>query len=42
MKQENIQGSAHWSCNINFKVTKKVAVIFHDLKDYDSHSACKK
>ena len=24
-------GSAHWSCNINLKLTKKVPVMFHDL-----------
>ena len=23
------RGSAHWSCNINLKLTKKVPVIFH-------------
>ena len=25
--------SAHCSCNINLKLTKKVPVIFHNLKD---------
>ena len=31
------RGSAHWSCNINLKLTKKVLVTFHNLKDYNSH-----
>ena len=26
------RGSAHWSCNINLKLIKKVPVIFHNLK----------
>ena len=33
----NYRGSCHWSCNINLKVSKKLVVIFHTLKRYDSH-----
>ena len=30
-------GAAHWDCNINFQLTKKVSVIFHNLRDHNSH-----
>ena len=31
------RGAAHWSCNVNLKLTKKLFIIFHNLKGYDSH-----
>ena len=31
------RGTAYWSYNINFQLTKKVSVIFYNLRGYDSH-----
>ena len=32
---DKYRGSAHWSCNINLKISKKASVIFPNLRGYD-------
>ena len=31
------RGAAHWSCNINLKLCKKIRAVSHNIKGYDSH-----
>ena len=31
------RGASHRNCNINFQLVKKISVIFHNLKGYNSH-----
>ena len=31
------RGSSHWSCNINLIISKKLPVIFHNLRGCDGH-----
>ena len=34
---EKYRYSANWNCNTNLKFTKKIPVIFYNLKGYESH-----
>ena len=31
------RGSAHRDCNINLKLNHEIPIVFHNLKNYDSH-----
>ena len=31
------RSAAHWICNINLQLTKKLPIIFHNLRGFDSH-----
>ena len=31
------RGCAHYKCNLFLQITKKIGVIFHNLKGYESH-----
>ena len=33
----NYRGTAHWSCNVNLKLIKKVFIIYRNLKGCDGH-----
>jgi len=33
----NYRGAAHNHCNLNYKFTSRIPVVFHNLKNYDGH-----
>ena len=34
---EKYRGSTHGDCNISVNLNQKITVVFHNLKNYDSH-----
>ena len=36
-----LTGYAHRECNINVILNQKISIVFHNLKNYDSHVICK-
>ena len=34
---EKYRGAAHWNCNINLKLSRKIPVMFHNLRGVGSH-----
>ena len=31
------RGAAHNECNMNYKITKNIPIVFHNLSSYDGH-----
>ena len=39
---DKFRGASYWSCNKDLQLTKKVSVIFHNLRVYDKHLTFRK
>ena len=39
---ETDRGFAHTDCNISIKLNHKMSIVFHNLKNYDSHLVMQK
>ena len=35
------RGAAHSECNMNYKITRDIPIVFHNLSSYDSHPIIK-